>query len=109
VAPTSLHDGSKQLETSNKTRLTLDRREALKSALATGLAVAAAGKPVPAAASEMVNLPFGNGERPLVAYPGTRPLIVQTSRPSQLETPFTRESSPRTTPSSFPITWPTSR
>ena len=50
--------------------------------------MAAAGKVVPAAASESVNLPFGNGERPLVAYPGKRPLIVLTSRPPQLETPF---------------------
>ena len=41
-----------------------------------------------AAASETVALPFNNGERPLVAYPGKRPLIVLTSRPPQLETPF---------------------
>ena len=67
---------------------TLNRRETLKSALAAGLAVAAAGKLAPANASEMVDLPFGNGERPLVAYPQKRPLIVLTSRPPQLETPF---------------------
>jgi DMSO/TMAO reductase YedYZ molybdopterin-dependent catalytic subunit len=36
-----------------------------------------------------VVLPFGNGERKLVAYPQKRPLIVLTSRPPQLETPFT--------------------
>ena len=41
-----------------------------------------------AKAGEMVSLPFGNGERPLVAYPGKRPLIRQTTRPPQLETPF---------------------
>ena len=33
-------------------------------------------------------LPFENGERELVAYPQKRPLIVLTSRPPQLETPF---------------------
>src|SRR5207245_257571 len=33
-------------------------------------------------------LPFANGERRLVQYPQKRPLIVQTSRPPQLETPF---------------------
>ncbi|WP_246694818.1 molybdopterin-dependent oxidoreductase [Methylobacterium sp. WL6] len=33
-------------------------------------------------------LPFGNGERPLVAYPGKRPLLQMTARPPQLETPF---------------------
>ena len=41
-----------------------------------------------AKAGEMISLPFGNGERPLVAYPGKRPLIRQTTRPPQLETPF---------------------
>jgi sulfite dehydrogenase len=35
-----------------------------------------------------VTLPFENGERPLVAYPQKRPLIRLTSRPPQLETPF---------------------
>lgn len=35
-----------------------------------------------------VTLPFENGERKLVKYPQKRPLIVLTSRPPQLETPF---------------------
>lgn len=35
-----------------------------------------------------VVLPFANGERQLVAFPQKRPLIVLTSRPPQLETPF---------------------
>jgi len=35
-----------------------------------------------------VNLPFANGRRKLVAYPEKRPLIVLTSRPPQLETPW---------------------
>jgi sulfite dehydrogenase len=35
-----------------------------------------------------VTLPFENGERDLVAFPQKRPLIVLTSRPPQLETPF---------------------
>jgi hypothetical protein len=111
MAPTSPHDGSKQLQTSDTTRLTLNRREMLKRALVAGLAAAAAGV-APAAASESVTLPFGNGERPLVAYPGKRPLIVLTSRPPQLETPSacsTRESSRLTTRSSFATTWPTFR
>jgi DMSO/TMAO reductase YedYZ molybdopterin-dependent catalytic subunit len=33
-------------------------------------------------------LPFANGRRNLVAYPEKRPLLVLTSRPPQLETPF---------------------
>ncbi|WP_035608577.1 molybdopterin-dependent oxidoreductase [Haloferula sp. BvORR071] len=39
-------------------------------------------------AGETITLPFENGTRALVAYPGKRPLIVLTSRPPQLETPF---------------------
>ena len=35
-----------------------------------------------------VELPIVNGTRHLVAYPEKRPLIVLTSRPPQLETPF---------------------
>lgn len=35
-----------------------------------------------------VNLPFGNGRRPLVQFPQKRPLIKLTERPPQLETPF---------------------
>ena len=37
---------------------------------------------------ETVSLPFENGERPLVKYPQKRPLIRLTTRPPQLETPF---------------------
>ncbi|MEF3366584.1 molybdopterin-dependent oxidoreductase [Methylocystis sp. 9N] len=39
-------------------------------------------------AEERAALPFANGERPLAAYPGKRPLIQLTARPPQLETPF---------------------
>ena len=38
--------------------------------------------------AETVVLPFANGERQLVKYPQKRPLILLTSRPPQLETPF---------------------
>jgi sulfite dehydrogenase len=40
------------------------------------------------ATSQTVELPFANGTRSLAAYPQKRPLIVLTSRPVQLETPF---------------------
>jgi DMSO/TMAO reductase YedYZ molybdopterin-dependent catalytic subunit len=40
------------------------------------------------AAPQVVNLGFENGERDLVAFPQKRPLILLTSRPPQLETPF---------------------
>jgi DMSO/TMAO reductase YedYZ molybdopterin-dependent catalytic subunit len=40
------------------------------------------------AGAETMEQPFANGKRNLVAYPEKRPLIVLTSRPPQLETPF---------------------
>ena len=59
-----------------------DRRHFLSGA---GLSLLAA----PAlAASGSVQLPFANGIRPLVRAPQKRPLILLTSRPPQLETPF---------------------
>ena len=41
-----------------------------------------------AADSSRVTLPFDNGERELLAFPQKRPMILLTSRPPQLETPF---------------------
>ena len=70
------------------------RREFLRHAslLATGAALAGklprALAASTAATPPRVTLPFENGERELVAYPQKRPLIVLTSRPPQLETPF---------------------
>lgn len=40
------------------------------------------------AQAALVQQPFANGTRPLVAFPEKRPLIVLTFRPPQLETPF---------------------
>jgi DMSO/TMAO reductase YedYZ molybdopterin-dependent catalytic subunit len=65
------------------------RREILRGM---GTAFLSAGSaslwPLRALAGGTVTLPFGNGERPLVAYPGKRPLLQMTARPPQLETPF---------------------
>ncbi len=67
----------------------LNRRQALTSVLGAGIGAVGVGNiGFALAADETVSLPFGNGERPLVAYPGKRPLIQLTSRPPQLETPF---------------------
>src|ERR1700737_1479007 len=62
----------------------LGRRRFLVGA---GAAFAAGALPARALA-ESVQLPFANGERPLIAFPQKRPLIVLTPRPPQLETPF---------------------
>lgn len=59
------------------------RRRAVLQWAGTGLLAS-----VGLARAETVDLPFGNGTRPLVAYPEKRKLIRLTSRPPQLETPF---------------------
>jgi sulfite dehydrogenase (cytochrome) subunit A len=64
----------------------IDRRELLKRA---GLSALSAALPSSQAfALDSVVLPFKNGKRPLVKYPQKRPMIGLTSRPPQLETPF---------------------
>ena len=54
---------------------------------ATGAAIAAGSIPG-AAFAQTATMPFANGDRPLVAFPQKRPLILLTPRPPQLETPF---------------------
>jgi DMSO/TMAO reductase YedYZ molybdopterin-dependent catalytic subunit len=71
-------------ETQGATRRDFLRRTALAAA-AVGLSPDAARL---AFGQETITLPFENGERPLVKYPQKRPLIRLTSRPPQLETPF---------------------
>ncbi len=62
-------------------------RRRLLAGGAGALAAAAFGRSA-FAQGTVVELPFVNGKRNLVAYPEKRPLIVLTSRPPQLETPF---------------------
>jgi DMSO/TMAO reductase YedYZ molybdopterin-dependent catalytic subunit len=64
----------------------LDRRELMKRAGAAALATGFAS--TRALALDTVTLPIGNGERPIVKYPQKRAMIGLTSRPPQLETPF---------------------
>src|SRR6476469_1595506 len=52
------------------------------------VALGTSGFSVAAYAADQIQLPFGNGERALVKYPQKRPLIQLTTRPPQLETPF---------------------
>jgi DMSO/TMAO reductase YedYZ molybdopterin-dependent catalytic subunit len=65
------------------------RRQFLRETTALAVLATTAGwLPRALAAQSRVALPFDNGERELVAFPQKRPLIVLTSRPPQLETPF---------------------
>jgi sulfite dehydrogenase (cytochrome) subunit A len=67
----------------------IDRRALLRQsgAVMAAFGTAAVFDPLRAVA-DTVTLPFDNGERPLVKYPQKRPMIGMTSRPPQLETPF---------------------
>ncbi len=79
-----------QLPYSSSESAAKSRRDFLRGAALTLGSVAAAPAMLRAedAATSTVTLPFANGTRRLVKYPQKRPLIVLTSRPPQLETPF---------------------
>lgn len=66
----------------------IDRRSVLQGGVALLAGTSLLGKSTLAFAEETVTLPFGNGARPLGKFPQKRTMIVQTSRPPQLETPF---------------------
>jgi sulfite dehydrogenase (cytochrome) subunit A len=71
----------------NSSTRRLDRRRFLRSA---GLLAAGLGA-MPSTTlfgQNTVTMPFANGVRDLVKYPQKRPLIRMTTRPPQLETPF---------------------
>lgn len=53
-----------------------------------GLGMMQTGFPSLLQAADSMTLPFARGERPLRAFPQKRPLMVMTTRPPQLETPF---------------------
>jgi sulfite dehydrogenase len=61
------------------------RRQFLKTGTAAGLAAFALEQ---LGVAEEIVQPFANGARQLVTFPQKRPLILLTSRPPQLETPF---------------------
>src|SRR5579859_5048405 len=65
------------------------RRRFLRAALLAGAGGMFSGPLTRTLASETVTLPFANGARKLAAFPQKRPLILLTTRPPQLETPFT--------------------
>src|SRR5258708_3985950 len=66
------------------------RRKFLARSGRMGLGVAGAkcARLFAASETEGVKLPFANGERRLATFPQKRPLILITTRPPQLETPF---------------------
>ncbi len=65
----------------------LTRRRFLSTSLVLG-GLSILGQPTNAKEPASLDLPFERGRRPLVAFPQKRPLMVMTTRPPQLETPF---------------------
>src|SRR6187551_3463134 len=65
-----------------------DRRRLLRSAATLGAGAMLGVPALRALAADNYTLPIANGERALVRYPQKRPMIVVTSRPPQLETPW---------------------
>lgn len=69
-------------------RPAFSRRRFLRTSALGGASVLAGLSSRAAEQADEVTLPFANGRRPLVKYPQKRPLILLTTRPPQLETPF---------------------
>ena len=66
----------------------LTRRRLLQTSLIVGGLSTLGLQSARAISPPNIDLPFGRGHRPLVAFPEKRPLMVMTTRPPQLETPF---------------------
>jgi len=66
----------------------VNRRRFLRTAALAGLSGLASASVRTGLAEETVVLPFARGERRLVRFPQKRPLLLLTTRPPQLETPF---------------------
>jgi DMSO/TMAO reductase YedYZ molybdopterin-dependent catalytic subunit len=65
-----------------------NRRQVMKSSAGVLLGLGGGLQSPRATAAETETLPFANGDRSVKIYPSKRPMIVLTSRPPQLETPF---------------------
>jgi sulfite dehydrogenase len=75
-------------EESTDRRTAFTRRRFLKATGFAALGGTFAGRVFSALAGETVTMPFANGQRSLAKFPQKRPLILVTTRPPQLETPF---------------------
>src|SRR3954470_7624311 len=75
-------------EESRVGRSEITRRQFLRAAGFVALGGTVAIPAISAFADEAVAMPFANGQRSLAQFPQKRPLILVTTRPPQLETPF---------------------
>jgi DMSO/TMAO reductase YedYZ molybdopterin-dependent catalytic subunit len=75
-------------EESTDRRTAISRRRFLKATGFAALGGTLAGPVVSGLAADTVTMPFANGQRSLAKFPQKRALILVTTRPPQLETPF---------------------
>src|SRR3954462_1812178 len=75
-------------EESRERRAALTRRQFLRAAGFVALGGTVASPAISAFADDAITMPFANGQRSLAKFPQKRPLILVTTRPPQLETPF---------------------
>jgi DMSO/TMAO reductase YedYZ molybdopterin-dependent catalytic subunit len=75
-------------EQSAASRKGFTRREFFRTTGLVSIGGLVTGQAAAGIAAETIVLPFSNGERALVKFPQKRPLILLTTRPPQLETPF---------------------
>lgn len=66
----------------------MTRRRFLRATSFAAIGGTFSGAAIRALAEESITMPFANGQRPLVKFPQKRALILLTTRPPQLETPF---------------------
>ncbi len=84
----------------------LTRRRFLQASLIAGGLSVLGKSPTYAESPKSIQLPFERGERHLVAFPEKRPLMVLTTRPPQLETPFSVFNTSVLTPNdAFFVRW----
>src|SRR5580765_5589587 len=75
-------------EESTDRRTALTRRHFLKATAFAAVGGTVVAPALSALAEDTVTMPFANGQRSLAKFPQKRPLILVTTRPPQLETPF---------------------
>src|SRR6266481_4898105 len=75
-------------EESTDRRTAITRRRFLKATAVAAVGGTLGAPALSALADETIAMPFANGQRSLAKFPQKRPLILVTTRPPQLETPF---------------------
>jgi sulfite dehydrogenase (cytochrome) subunit A len=98
-----MHEGRRNVRDDRFHGEPMKREGFLTGSVAASAAILGAS---PNALAETVTFPFAGGERAVAAFPQKRPLIVMTTRPVQLETPFAVFDAGELTPNdAFFVRW----